>query len=367
MAASVVTSDIHNGDSIAVNGVCLTALDVTASSFAADVSPERLRRFFTKEKGGYRVRRELREMILFAKHNLLKDPPFSRLDLATCRNLLIYFNSAAQERAMETFHFSLNPGGYLFLGTSESVDGAGDLYAPVNREQRIFQSRQTTPRISYPVPDSPPSFSFDLSPPKANREMQRDAPERISYGELHGRLLEEYAPPSIVVNERFDIVHVSPNAGRYLRISGEVSQNLFKLIRADLRIELSTAVYQAVERQTNVRAENLKVRIDGERVETVSVSVRPVLRQSDAATRGLILIIFEQTADAADAGETVFLSPEPATLRLEEALQHSQSQYRFSIEQSEVQAEELKASNEELQAINEELLRGDGRTEARWP
>ena len=108
---------------------------------AADVSPERLRRFFTVEAGGYRVRRELREMILFANHNVLKDPPFSRLDLVTCRNMLIYLNQAAQNRVMETFHFALNPGGFLFLGSSESADGANDLYVSVSKELPAFSKQ----------------------------------------------------------------------------------------------------------------------------------------------------------------------------------------------------------------------------------
>lgn len=105
------------------------------------MSPERLRRFFTKEGDEYRVRRKLRGMILFVRHNVLKAPPFSHLDLVTCRNLLIYPNAMAQERVMETLHFALNPGGFLFLGTSESLDNAGDLFAPVDKEMRIYQSR----------------------------------------------------------------------------------------------------------------------------------------------------------------------------------------------------------------------------------
>ena len=328
---------------------------------AADVSPERLRRFFTQETGGYRVRRELRELILFAQHNLLKDPPFSRLDLATCRNLLIYFNHQAQERAMETFHFSLKTGGYLFLGSSESVDGAGDLFAPINREQRIFQSRQTAPRFSHPVPDLSKSFSFDVSPKNAAaRETEtRPVTERISYGDLHGEILEQFAPPSIVVNEQFDIVHVSENAGRYLRISGELSNNLFDLIRPELRLELSTAVYQAVERQKNVVAANLRLNID-DRSESVNVQVRPVLRFKTDAVRGFLVILFQKTGDAPggdndDNAEAVYSSPEPAMRQLEEALLSSRSEHRNAIEHSEIQAEELKASNEELQAINEEL------------
>ncbi len=322
---------------------------------AADVSPERLRRFFIPEKKGFQVRRELREMILFASHNLLKDPPFSRLDLVTCRNLLIYFNGTAQERVMETMHFALKPGGYLFLGTSESIDGAGDLYAPASRENHIFQARQTSPRVSYPVPDLSPSLRYDQSPTVIRTRENEDRQfEKVSYGELHGRILEQFAPPSLIVNEQFDIVHVSPNAGRYLQISGELTNNLFKLIKPELRAEVSAAVYQAVQNQTNVQSENLKLNVK-DRAETLKVSVRPVLQRSENAARGFILIIFEPTADSGAANETLFASPEPVNTQLEEALLRSQSKYRYSVEQAEIQAEELKASNEELQAINEEL------------
>lgn len=324
---------------------------------AADVSPERLKRFFTQEKHGYRVRRELREMILFANHNLLKDPAFSKLDLVTCRNLLIYFNRTAQERALETFHFSLKPKGYLFLGTSESIDGAGDLYSSFSREQRIFQSRQTAPRIAYPVPDLSPSLRYDKLPNTGMQKVENRPLDRISYADLHGQILEQFAPPSIIVNARYDIVHVSENAGRFLQISGELSPNLFKLIQPDLRLPVSTAVYQAVQNKANVAAENLQFR-SGDQTETINVSVRPVLRQINAAAEGFILIIFEPTETLPDASktETIAANSEPIARQLEKELMRSQSRFQTSLEQTEVQAEELKASNEELQSVNEELV-----------
>lgn len=126
----------------------------------ADVSPERLRRFFVKEGDEFRIRREVRETILFANHNFLKDPPFSHLDLVSCRNVMIYLNNVAQERVTETFHFALKLAGFLFLGSSESVDGATDLFASYNRENHIFQSRQATPK-SYPIPELVPRFQID--------------------------------------------------------------------------------------------------------------------------------------------------------------------------------------------------------------
>ena len=148
---------------------------------AADVSPERLRRFFTNEKDGYRIKRELREMILFANHNLLKDPPFSNLDLVTCRNLLIYFNREAQERVLETFHFALKAERLSFSRHIESIDGAGDLYSSFNREQRIFQSRQTAPRIFYPVPDLSPSLRFDQNVLPSFDETAKNARRRKEF------------------------------------------------------------------------------------------------------------------------------------------------------------------------------------------
>lgn len=176
---------------------------------AADVSADRLRRFFNKEGDGYRVRREIREMILFANHNFLKDPPFSRLDMVTCRNVLIYLNHTAQERVMETFHFALKPGGFLFLGSSESVNGAGDLYATFNRESHLFQARKVANRY-YPVPEPVPKNLFpQIQPLPVAGEKEGRSPSRSSFGELHQKLLEEYAPPSVVVNEEYEIVHMS--------------------------------------------------------------------------------------------------------------------------------------------------------------
>jgi PAS domain S-box-containing protein len=324
----------------------------------ADVSPERLRRFFTRDGAGFRVRRELREMILFAKHNLLNDAPFSRIDLVTCRNLLIYFNDTAQGRAMETFHFALNPGAYLFLGSSESVDGAGDLYASINKEHRVYQSRHATSRISYPVPDAPQPMRHveTRAAGTIKQEQENRLLERISFNDLHQQLLEQYAPPSIVVNENYDIIHLSDHAGRFLKIAGgEPSKNLLQLVRPELRLELRTILFQAVQNRTNVVATNVKIQTEG-RTETVNIQVRPVLRDGDTA-RGFLLVLFEpaQTNDEDEAKDKILAYDEQVTRQLEEELERTKAELRFSIEQYETQTEELRASNEELQAINEEL------------
>jgi two-component system, chemotaxis family, CheB/CheR fusion protein len=320
----------------------------------ADVSPERLQRFFTKEGENYRVHRELREMILFATHNVLKDPPFSHLDLVSCRNLLIYLDNTAQERIMETFHFALNPGSYLLLGGSESADMANDLYASVNREYHIYQSRNVAAR-PYPLPKSVPDLSVQKKTAAASvPELQNRSQQRLTYADLHQQLLEQFAPPSLIVNEEYDILHISERAGRYLQVpGGEPSQNLLKLVRPDLRLELRTALYQAVQRRMNVEAQNIEVVIDSQ-TETVNIHVRPVLRENDTA-RGFLLVLFEKTTGRETNEKTAYISEEPVARHLEEELIRVKNQLRNSTEQHELQAEELKASNEELQAMNEEL------------
>ncbi len=322
---------------------------------AADVSPERLRRFFTKEGSGYRIRREIREMILFATHNFLKDPPFSHLDMVSCRNVLIYLNQTAQQRVLETFHFALNPGGFLFLGSAESADGAIDLFALSSRENHVFQKRHISTARPLPVPDSVPHLKVEKSDkPIGAFEKPKIKGERITFGDLHVSLVEDYAPPSIVVNEEYDIVHVSERAGRYLQIaSGEPSHNLLKLIKPELRLELRSALYQAVQRQSAVDATSLKVNID-DKTENLTIHVRPVTQEGHVG-KGFILVLFEKVTGDVQPETKVIQSEEPVARHLEEELMRLKSQLRASNEQHELHAEELKASNEELQAMNEEL------------
>jgi two-component system CheB/CheR fusion protein len=343
-----------------------TDLDSQAIAFAregfyseaevADISPERLRRYFTKEHEGYRIRHELRETILFATHNVIKDPPFSHVDLISCRNLLIYLNRGAQSRLLEVMHFALNPTGYLFLGVSESIEGSIDLFSTVDKEHHIYQGRPVPSRPVFPTPDV--SFPSVTSLPieKAQSPAEIRAIERLSYIDLHQRLLEHFAPPSVVVNEEHDIVHLSENAGRFMMVTGgEPTNNLLKLIRPELRMELRTALFQAVQNRIQVKTDSLQVRTDNGLV-GVEMLVRPVLREGDPK-RGYILVVFEDTGkvDTSIVSGEVAKNVEPIARHLEDELMHSQSQLRATVEQYEIQTEELRASNEELQSTNEEL------------
>ncbi|HEY8560145.1 MAG TPA: PAS domain S-box protein [Pyrinomonadaceae bacterium] len=357
---------------------------------AADVPPERLRRFFTKEANGYRVRREIRESVLFAVHNVIKDPPFLRLDLVTCRNLLIYLDRAAQRRVIGTFNYALDPHGFLFLGSSESLEQLNDGFMTFDKDSRLFQRRSSigAPR-AFSIPDLPPALNLDLSRvepspfkqpnetlPVAARSLFEQTPLVI-----HQKLLERYAPPSIVVGENYEVIHISENAARFMQISsGEPSRDLLQLIRPELRSELRAALFQAAQRKTNVEIRGVKVGENG-KSEVINLIVSPAFEEEDSAARGCFLIIFEEAKDAsandADA-ETIapnFARAEqinpgevalnaPLERQYEEELSRVRSNLRSTVEQYEVQNEEMKASNEELQAMNEELRSASEELEA---
>jgi two-component system CheB/CheR fusion protein len=343
--------------------VFATDLDARAIAFAReglytnaeveDVSEERLRRFFVRDGAGFRVRREVRDVLLFAHHNLIRDPPFSHLDLIMCRNVMIYLNRSVQQRLVETFHFALRPGAYLFLGSSESGDAAPELFGPFDKGARIYESREAPARLpSILGPDA-----RVLAPLQLGIRSPLPRTERTAPADLHQRLLEQYAAPSMVVTEDYQLVHVSDAAARYLTITGgEPSRDLMKLVRPELRFDLRTAMGQALRDRAHVevRGVRLPAELGSDRV---TISVRPVLRDGEP-TRGYLLVLFEpEAAQEGEAQQRVRLtSPtDPPIAELETELEHARRQLTSTIEQYESHVEEAKASNEELQAMNEEL------------
>jgi two-component system, chemotaxis family, CheB/CheR fusion protein len=321
----------------------------------AEVGAERLRRFFIREAGGYRVNRDLREIVLFATHNVLKDPPFSHLDLICCRNLLIYVQAAAQERLLETFHFALRPGGYLFLGASESLPGGVELFTTVDRQARIFQSRPAVRlRMPGPVLTPIPRLAERPTTPPGPGGAERSVPSQ-----LHFQLLEQYGPPSVVITEDHRIVHMSAGAAAYLRVAaGEPTHDILRLVASELRPELRTALYHAARDRVRTVASGVPW-TDGTEARLVNIEVRPVIDDDDPA-RGFFVVFFEPAVPDPE-GTQVPPAVESRTLqddavwRLEQELQRLKGQLRSTIEQYETQVEEARASNEELQAVNEEL------------
>jgi two-component system CheB/CheR fusion protein len=318
-------------------------------TIAVDVSPERLQRFFTSEPGAYRVRKELRDLVLFAPHNVLRDPPFSRLDLITCRNLLIYIDRAMQEQILQLFHFTLQPDRLLMLGNSESTDGVPALFAPIDKAHQLFR-RRTVPGAPPLVPAMPL-----LSPPhrQSLRGLQGGELPSPSFNELDTQALAQYGPPSVIVNEDYDIVHLARGAGRFLQFpDGTPSPNLLKALHPDLRLELRTALYQAL--QEGLRTESRQVRLSlGGVARQVSVAAQPMTEPAWA--RGHVLILFHDTPDSGDGVADGASAAEPLVRQLEAELQRTRDQLRTTSEQYETAIEEHKAGNEELQALNEEL------------
>ena len=341
----------------------------------ADVSQERLRRFFLRDHGRYRIKKEIRELVLFAPHDVLKDPPFSHLDLISCRNLLIYLKRQAQQSVLDIFHFALRSGGLLFIGGSESVEETQTLFSPIDKMNRLYV-RRSVPRPGWTAPNLPlrvPRHAVReiplppkpllpaMQPTKIRAEVDSTLEASVAgeerrallFGELHLKLLEQYGPPSVVINAAHDVVHLSEHAGRYLQFSGgEPSANLMKLVHPQIRIELRTAIFRAHQENENVTVHNIPLELDG-KTELLNLCVRPV-RDSDAG-EGFTVVMFEKASGAIPAEAPPASRDDSLTQNLEAELQEIKAQLHTSIEQYETSNEELKASNEELQAMNEEL------------
>ncbi len=321
------------------------------NSIITDIASTRLRNFLTPEGDHYVVKKSVREKVLFAAHNALKDPPFSRLDLVACRNLLIYLNREVQEQMLELFHFSLLPGGYLFLGGSESADVVPKLFVALDKKSRIYKANVIS-RTALRVPTLPLGTSVTKS---LVRVQAPGAQLRVTVGELHQRLLEQYAPPSVIINHDYDIVHLSEHAGRFLQfVGGEPSHNLLKVIQPELRLELRTALFQSLQTRKSVETRRVRLNRAGHTF-YVNMIARPV--PSDAGQTDFILVIFDEVEEILDSEgkEPPAKETESVVTQLEQELQRTKEQLQATIEQSETANEELKASNEELQAINEEL------------
>ncbi|AUA59108.1 Aerobic respiration control sensor protein ArcB [Achromobacter spanius] len=322
------------------------------TAIETDVPKPLLEGYFSRQDNEYRIKKEVRERVLFAVHNILRDPPFSKLDLVSCRNLLIYLDRDVQQDVLKMFHFALKPGGYLFLGSSESADACPRLFQVVDKRNRIYVAKETPTQLRN-VPALPAAHAFER-PSAAPANMARNRHNKISYAEVHQRALEMYAPPSVIVDAESDIVHMSERAGRFLRhAGGEPSRNLPSLVHPELRMELRTAMFQALHTRKSVEARRVKMKI-GERQTYVNMVVRPF--RHEETSNDYMLVLFDEVEDVmSPEGVAPTVGASAVMTQLEAELQGTKDQLQTTIEQSQTSTEELKASNEELQAINEEL------------
>jgi two-component system CheB/CheR fusion protein len=330
------------------------------------VSEVRLAKFFVRHGNMYQITREIREMCLFSTHNVITDPPFSRLDLISCRNLLIYLEPDLQKRLIPLCHYALRSGGFLFLGPSESVATWPELFRPVEKRSRIFQAKDVIlrPPLGFPL--------AERSRPAAPRQaLEASRPAQSQVQNLAQRferlLLDHYSPACVLVNQRGDITYFSPRTGRYLEApAGTPSLNVLDMARPGLRLDLRTALHKAVTSRAPVTHTNVPLEGDGGALK-VDLSVRPLFDMAEE--EGLYMIVFQEAAPGEGAqapdGDGLLevsddgsgLPPEAAATiqRLSSELRSTKDHLQATLEELESSNEELISSNEELLSINEEL------------
>ena len=334
-----------------------------------DLSPERLRRFFFEENGGYRVCKTLREMVVFARQNLIADPPFSRMDLISCRNLLIYLEPSLQQKAIPTFHYALKPHGFLLLGASESVSGFTELFDPVDKKHKIYIKKAgAIPAFHLPVrqkhDDNPPeprpplleSKTTDAGLPQGARgelNAQREA-DRIT--------VNTFAPPAVLVNAELQVLQFRGSTGAFLEIpTGKASFDVLKLAREGLMLPLRSTISQAQKGNTTARKDDIRITRDG-KTRTVSLEVIPLKNLREPC----FLIVFEESEKARAGRASIETQPTRANrlrgreksdriAELEAELAQTREYLQSMQEQHEAANEELQSANEEVQSANEEM------------
>lgn len=327
----------------------------------ADISPERLARFFIQENNQYRVNAKIREMIVFAPQNVIKDPPFTKIDLVSCRNLLIYMESELQKKLLQLFHYCLNPGGLLLLGSSETHGSQSDLFSVVDTKLRIYQrsgSHKTDELFDLPgtLPHQKPVLMEDPMPVKITDNIQT-LTDQI--------LLQQFSPSSVLVTDKGDLLYITGSTGKYLEpAAGKANMNLFAMAREGLRNELPIAFRKALLNHEKVVLHNVKVDYNGAPL-LVNVTFQQI--EKPMAMKGKILVVFSDVQNVklkasskkSKAGNSsdkeLMRDLDPELQRIREELQNTREEMQTSQEELKSTNEELQSTNEELQSTNEEL------------
>jgi two-component system CheB/CheR fusion protein len=330
---------------------------VYPANIAADVTEERLRRFFVREERGYRVCKEIREMVIFAPQNLVMDPPFTKLDLLTCRNLLIYLEAGLQKRLLPLFHYSLHPGGFLVLGSSETVGQGSELFAALPGKNRIFRRLETLGRTQAAVfPATPVRTRVDPAELALSGPAQAQEAEGNLQRVVERLLLRSFAPAAVLVTVQGDILFISGKTGRFLEpAAGKANLNLFAMAREGLSGALYGAFVKAVRERTQVALKAIPVGTNGGST-AVDVTLQPLTEP--LALEGMVLIVFSevQPPPASEAGNLPKSSRAAAQLAtLARERQQALEELQITREEMQTAQEELKSTNEELQSTNEEL------------
>jgi two-component system CheB/CheR fusion protein len=329
-------------------------------NIAQDVTPERLRRFFVKDDAGYKVKKLIREMVIFAVQSVIKDPPFTKLDLLSCRNLMIYLEPEQQSRLIPIFHYALRPRGVLFLSSSESISSHTELFKPINRKWKFYRVNPGSNAVPMPLMGTPPraeklgSAPETLAPLKAKVDNIAERSNRV--------MLQVYAPATVTTDLRGNILYVYGDTSKYLlQPPGPVTTNVVDMAREGLQLDLRAAIVNAANQGTATVDQEVSVKAEAG-VAVVRFSVRPLPAQpaTTGAGESLLLVSFQDVAaPATPARRRGKQAADPAeqshAQHLERELAYAKEYLQATIEEQQATNEELKSTNEELQSINEEL------------
>ena len=329
-----------------------------ASTIARDIPAERLARFFSERPDGYLVEKRIRDMVLFAQHDVILDPPFTRLDMLSCRNLMIYFGNALQRRLVPLFHYSLRPGGALLLGSSETVGRAQSLFSPLHPKSRLYwrsDNGHAMGAVVFPTHRRPSSQTVTqettlppMNTPPANLQALADQ-----------LLLQSFSPSAVLVNDGGDVVYISGRTGRYLEpAAGKANWNIHVMARPAIRAQLAVALRTALQDKTSVELHGL--RLDDETTATVDITVQAVTQPK--SLEGMAMIVFRDVQPAPNrrarrpkAGDAADAAISDELIRSREEIHALRQEMRASQEELQASNEELQSTNEELQSANEEL------------
>jgi PAS domain S-box-containing protein len=316
------------------------------ANIAADVSPERLDRFFIADEHGYRVAKEIREMVVFAPQNIIMDPPFTKLDILTCRNLLIYLGPELQAKLIPLFHYALNRNGILLLGSAETVGSFTSLFAPLDNKARLYRRIDNTLRtakIDFPV-------KFPASLPLLHEPRRIVNPATNLQFQADQFLLQHFTPAAVLVNAEGDILYINGRTGKYLEpAAGKANWNIYAMARDGLRHQLSSALKKVVRQTGTVLLQNLRVEGSGETAPNVNITVQ--LIEKPELLHGMVMMVFSEATPqvSAAAGNS---QPDHAQ---QGELERAREEIQIIREEMQTSQEELTATNEELQSTNEEL------------
>jgi two-component system CheB/CheR fusion protein len=341
------------GTDISEEAVERARVGLYPENIVAEVSADRLRRFFNRVDTGYRVAKSVRDCCIFARQNLTRDPPFSRLDLVSCRNVMIYLGTVLQRRAMSIFHYALRPDGYLLLGTSETIGNFGELFKIVDRRHKIYQKR---PAINRPEIEIAP-----LPPERPTAEKRRTGDDAVTpagiFREGDRVLLGRYSPPGVLINDSLDIIQFRGRTSTFLEPApGSASFNILKMAREGVLSDLRAAILAARKSDQPVRRSDIALKVDGGTI-TVALEVIPFIGPQKER---YFLVLFEQLPESEKASRRGKESKETPTdgrraARMKRELDATREYLQSIIEEQEASNEELRSANEEIQSSNEEL------------